>query len=168
MLRIVDNNEPPISNISSEHANVDLDRGLTDQPGNEDVQQGGTGFVPMIKFASMVGSFLATNSSSQPGSLNLHPIPIDFVQTLFLRDELNVNTKDLTSVGTQEQAVKSSSSGPLFVGNGGDFEEIMVDLTETARRSHVPSAKGRTGPLSEESRAAMKLLKDVGACWHCR
>jgi hypothetical protein len=85
----------------------------------------------------VVGSFLAANPGSQPGSLNLHPIPIDSVQTLVLPDELSVNTKDLTSVGTHGQALQANSPGTLFVGNGGDFEEIMVDLTVTSRRSHV-------------------------------
>jgi len=168
MLRILDDNEPPTSSISSEHGGANLDRSLTDRPSNEDAQQGETGLIPMIKLASVVGSFLAANSRSQPGSLNLHPIPIDSVQTFVLPDDLSVDSKDLSTVGTHGQAVQASSSGTLFVGNGGDFEEIMVDLTATARRSHVSSAKGRTGPLSEESRAQMKLLKEIGACWHCR
>jgi hypothetical protein len=158
VLRELDGNDSPTSNMPSALGSVGPGHSLTDL----------RGLVPMIELAGLARSFLAANPNSQPGSLNLHPIPIESVQTFVLPNQLNANAKDLTSFRTPGQAAKASSPGRLFVGNGGGLEEIMVDLTVTAKRSHVSSAKGRHGPLSDQARAAMKLLKDVGACWHCR
>lgn len=148
--------------MRSDSRNYGLGRSQSNLPGSTDSQQ----LYPMSQMASLVHYFLTLNSRPQPKPLNLHPIPIYSVQTFVLPNELCVNDNDLEHL--QGQVVKASSSRTLLLENGGEFEEIVLDMTVATRSTPVSSARGRHGPLSEESRAAMKLLKDIGACWHCR
>jgi hypothetical protein len=52
------------------------------------------------------------------------------------------------------------------------FREIVFDPAANASIPHVreiSSAKGRTGPMSPNSRTRTKLVKDAGgACWRCK
>jgi hypothetical protein len=53
-----------------------------------------------------------------------------------------------------------------------NFREIVFDPAVNASIPHVreiSSAKGRTGPMSADSRTRTKLVKDAGgACWRCK
>ena len=73
------------------------------------------------------------------------------------------------SVVTEQDAVKAGDKAP----NGNlNFREIVFDTAANASTLHVreiSSAKGRTGPMSPNSRSRMKLVKDAGgACWRCK
>jgi hypothetical protein len=157
ILKIVDNDDFSNSNMPSHSGNIQLDHSHINLSGSEDTQP----LYPMVQMATMVGSFLTLNSGPQLESLHLHPVPIDSVRTF-------VFPNGIDSADVPTHVTRANSSRTLLVETGGGFEEILVDMTVTARRNPVSSARGRNGPLSEESRAAMKLLKDIGACWHCR
>ncbi|KAH8817192.1 hypothetical protein F5884DRAFT_778718 [Xylogone sp. PMI_703] len=155
-----DSSNLPSSDMLIQAGNLKADRSLTDPLGSTNVEQ-----QSMVQIANMVGSFLALNSRPYSQSLNLHPIPNDLFETLIPPSELRIGDNNSANVPTQ--VVKTSSSQTLLVKNMGGFE-VILDLTVAATRKPISPARGRHGPLSEESRMAMKLLSHRGACWHCR
>jgi hypothetical protein len=75
----------------------------------------------------------------------------------------------LGSVVPEKDAAKAGNKAP---GGNQNFIEIVFDSAANASTPHVreiSSAKGRTGPMSPNSRTRRKSVKDAGgACWRCK
>ncbi|KAF4636462.1 hypothetical protein G7Y89_g1614 [Cudoniella acicularis] len=149
------NNASYHGSMHAGHRNPELDLSLAGLSAKSPSQR----FVPRIELANMVGSFLASQSRPHPEYLKLHPISVDDVQEFVFPGEFNSSQNDAASHGNPGLPVVASSSRTIFVGHQGDFKEVVVDLNLTAKARQVSSTRGRKGQLSEEQRAAMKLLK---------
>ncbi|KAH8656987.1 hypothetical protein BGZ60DRAFT_531849 [Tricladium varicosporioides] len=156
--------DPPLKSMPV-FGDPDMDLNSANQPSQKDD-------MPVSKqvLAKMMRNFLAADSSAQSEPRNLHPIPVESVQTFVSPDELPVEDSNQVAASGTAEPVSASSSAVVVVHHGDGSKEMVVDLTLTAKAIFLSKTRGprRSGPLSDESRASIKLLKEIGACWHCR